>query len=132
MASIAPVILDDADDTAKAILLLNLLGRDVSPDKLIEHYKTGDGHFRTYLGERNSSFSANCNVLMALLYSPDVRMHTAEIVSTTTFLCDLWWSANVEDKWVRSKSRHSRAIVPILSRYRILAPSIPECSSRKH
>ena len=130
MGSIAPTILDDADDTAKALLLLNLLGRNISPDRRIEHYTTDDGHFQTHVGERDTNFSANCNVLMTLLYSPDITAYTAEIVSITTFLCDLWWSADVEDKWV--KSAWSRVIVPILSRSRILAPSTPECSSRKH
>lgn len=99
----APSVLADADDTAKAVLTLNLLERAASPDDLIEHFKTDQGHFRTYPGERDASFSANCNVLKALLHTPDVEKYESQISRITVFLCDSWWSGAVKDKWVSNE-----------------------------
>ncbi|MCJ1344331.1 hypothetical protein MMC31_002534, partial [Peltigera leucophlebia] len=65
-----PSVLADAGDTAKAILTLYLLGRTTSLDAMIEHFRSKQGHFQTYLGERDVSFSANCNILKAILGDP--------------------------------------------------------------
>ncbi len=70
------------------------------PDRMIDQFKSKNGHIQTYPGERDASFSANCNVLMALLSSPDVELHEACISSIATFLCDSWWSGASSDKWV--------------------------------
>ena len=104
MRSIAPSVLSDPDDTGKAIYTLNLLGRQTNPCQMIDQFKTSDGHFQTYAGERNVSFSSNCNALNALLHAPDVEIYATEIISTTKSLCDLWWRGEVDDKWVRTRS----------------------------
>ena len=90
----------DADDSAKAILTLNLLGRQANAKSLTEHFRSKNGHFCTYPGERDASFSANCNVLRALLETPQVQDHAADITSILTFLCETWWSGGIRDKWV--------------------------------
>ncbi|MCJ1405109.1 hypothetical protein MMC11_008335 [Xylographa trunciseda] len=58
----APGLLSDADDTAKAILSLNLIGKSTSPARMIAEFET-TALFKTYTTERNPSFSANCNNL---------------------------------------------------------------------
>jgi len=98
--SIAPSVPADADDTAKALHTLNLLGRNASPSRMISHFRNDNGFFRTYPAERNASFSANCNALSALLHSPNVGDYAADIVTNASFLCDLWWKGDIKDKWV--------------------------------
>lgn len=58
-------------------------------------------HFKTYDGERNPSFSANCNVLVALLSQPDASAYQTQITKIVRFLVDIWWNADgwIEDKW---------------------------------
>lgn len=107
MDQIAPALLADVDDTAKTILTLNLLERATSPDEMVEHFKSNEGHFRTYPGERDPSFSANCNVLKALLQDPHVEKYEHHIATIAGFLCDSWWSGAVNDKWVSEYSRRS-------------------------
>lgn len=91
-----------------SIFLLRLLGRSASPDHLISHFSTKSGHFMTYLGERNSSFSANCNSLKALLHVPNVGQYGGQISSITTFLCDAWWDGTVKDKWASFRNPIAR------------------------
>jgi aphidicolan-16beta-ol synthase/syn-copalyl-diphosphate synthase len=62
----------------------------------------GEGHFRTYKMERNPSFSANANALVALLYTPEPSIYIDQISKTASFLCDAWWEGTINDKWVRS------------------------------
>lgn len=97
---IAPSLLADADDTAKAIFTLSLLGRPASLDEMIANFGAKNGHFQTYVGERDCSFSANCNVLIALLHASDPHQYESRISSITTFLCDSWWNGIIKDKWV--------------------------------
>ena len=68
---------------------------------MITSFKSKAGHFCTYPGERNSSFSANCNALQALLSVSDIRSYREHIESTSTFLCRRWCEGEVVDKWVR-------------------------------
>lgn len=100
----APSVISDADDTAKTILTLNLLGRDTRPDAMISCFKTNDGHFCTYPGERDASFSANCNILQALLYVRNPQEYREHIISTTSYLCEAWWKGKAKDKWVSRKA----------------------------
>ena len=102
--AIAPSMLADADDTAKTILALNLLGRKVAPDRMLSYFQSKNGHFQTYVGERNPSFSANCNVLMAILHAPGLSDYSSQIESISNFLCDTWFSNAVNDKWVNAKN----------------------------
>ncbi|KAI9886142.1 MAG: hypothetical protein M1823_002045 [Watsoniomyces obsoletus] len=99
LVGFAPLVLPDADDTAKTILTLNLLGKPACPKRMITYFKANHGHLMTYLAERNPSFSANCNGLMALLHAPDVQEHAASISALAAFLCDGWWDGTVQDKW---------------------------------
>lgn len=63
-----------------------------------------DTHFRTYGMERNPSFTANCNVLSALLEQPEPERYSAQITKITDFLCNQWWESDedIKDKWVRT------------------------------
>ncbi|RHZ53907.1 uncharacterized protein CDV56_101521 [Aspergillus thermomutatus] len=96
----APQIQPDADDTAKAITCLNLLGADVSVSALVDNFNHGEC-FKTYPQERNSSISTNCNVLMALLSNPtNIANHSAVITKVTRYLCKKWFTTQIiTDKW---------------------------------
>lgn len=96
-------MLADADDTAKAVITLNLLGSDTSPERMISTFKTDDGHILTYPSERDPSFSANCNALIAILQAPGVSKHVQLIESLTEYLCQSWSSGRLKDKWVKLK-----------------------------
>ena len=58
-------------------------------------------HLRTYYGERDHSFSANCNGLMAILHAPDSNKYLSHIETITEFLCASYLSGIIKDKWVR-------------------------------
>ncbi|KAI0454428.1 Copalyl diphosphate synthase [Xylaria acuta] len=96
----APFFEADVDDTAKTISSLNMLGRPVSPNSLIEVFEA-ETHFRTYAGERDPSPTANCNALLALLHQPDVSLFSGQILKVAKFLVDFWWQADgkIVDKW---------------------------------
>ena len=98
---IAPFVLEDGDDTAKAVLTLNLLDRPTSPEKMIAHFKGHSRHLLTFHGERNPSSGANCNGLMAILRAPEIDRYLKHIEHITDFLCDLFLSGPIQDKWVR-------------------------------
>lgn len=101
LTAIAPSIMPDADDTAQGLYALRLLEDSEPYEPLIQHYETTD-HFLTYALERNPSFSANCNVLNALLYSADVKNYSTQVYKCASFICDSWWLSNnpLQDKWV--------------------------------
>ena len=92
-------LLADADDTAKTILTTNLLGIPTSPDRMIDEFEASN-HFCTYKEERNASFSANCNVLDALLHTPHPADYCGPITKVTRFLCNVWYAGRIQDKWV--------------------------------
>lgn len=98
---VAPFFEADVDDTAKTISSLNMLGRPVSPNSLIEVFEA-ETHFRTYAGERDPSPTANCNALLALLHQPDVSLFSSQIHKVAKFLVDFWWRTDgkIMDKWV--------------------------------
>jgi hypothetical protein len=101
----APFVGSDADDTAKTILVMNLLGKATNPRALIESYEA-KAYFITYPGERTPSFSVNCNVLEALLHSPNPSQFTPQIEKAASYLCQRWYNSNepVMDKWNISSS----------------------------
>jgi hypothetical protein len=116
----APGILEDADDTARVLLTLQCLGEEVNFTPMIARFRS-ESYFRTYELEQNPSFSANCNILLALVQSNSVQDHLSEIETITRFLLSLWNAGNVSDKWNRS-SRYcfmllSSAFVGLLQRY---------------
>ncbi|KAH7081738.1 Ent-kaur-16-ene synthase [Paraphoma chrysanthemicola] len=96
----------DVDDTAKGLLTLSLLGMDecVSPDVMIAMFEVKD-HFRTFLGERDPSFTSNCHVLLALLHRSDQLQYLPQIKKTTVYLCNAWWNCDgpIKDKWHLSR-----------------------------
>nr|UOW59923.1 SonA [Paraconiothyrium archidendri] len=96
----APSFEADVDDTAKTISTLNVLGRTVSPESMIKTFEA-DTHFRTYVGERDPSATANSNALLALLHQPDVSKYSSQILKITKFLSDTWWTSDgkIDDKW---------------------------------
>ncbi|KAI3393844.1 hypothetical protein diail_3571 [Diaporthe ilicicola] len=99
----APFIESDADDTAKALFVLNELGSDRSVNNMVQKFEV-NGHFQTYPGERDASFSANCNVLLALLHQKDVGTYQPQIYKCVRFLTRCWWNTDgpIRDKWNQS------------------------------
>lgn len=91
----------DADDTAKGLLALDLLGRHLSPDRMIKVFE-GRNHFTTFGSERDPSLTSNCHILLALLQQPDVAKYYPQIIKTANFVCEYWWSSDrrIRDKWV--------------------------------
>ena len=95
----APGLLADADDTSRSLLTLSLLGRAVDPRGMLAKFDSGT-YFRTYVGERNASFSANCNVLNTLVHLEAPSIYVAQITRAASFICDAWYAGTVRDKWV--------------------------------
>ncbi|KAL8949003.1 MAG: hypothetical protein Q9222_004859 [Ikaeria aurantiellina] len=92
-------ILADADDTARTLLTLSLLGHPKPPDQMLSHFKQNGGPYMTYVGERDPSFSANCNVLLAVLHTAEPGKYNKEIERVVVYLCDVWADGPVKDKW---------------------------------
>ena len=67
---------------------------------MINTFKVKQGHFRTYLMERDASFSANCNAIQAMLRASDMNKHSQAISETAAFLCEAWFLGAMKDKWV--------------------------------
>ena len=74
----------------------------VGPEKMIEEFES-ESHFKTYRLERDPSFSANANALLALLFQPKAFHFATQILKAARFLCDYWWKSDneISDKWVR-------------------------------
>lgn len=89
------------DDTAKTFSSLNMLGRHATPTRMCEVF-AADTHSRTYTGERYSSFTANCNALLALLNHGEPSTYSIEIEKVARFLCDYRWRSDgkIKDKRV--------------------------------
>lgn len=66
----------------------------------------GDEYFKTYPNERHSSFSTNCNVLMALLNSPRPIEFKTQIEKIVRYLCKSWEEKGkgLRDKWVQASA----------------------------
>lgn len=104
----APGIEADVDDTAKGLICLHALGHTVSINNMIKHFEC-ETHFQTYPNERDPSFSANCNALLALLCQADLSTFSAQILKVVHFLSKIWWDTDgpIKDKWVRRFSQYS-------------------------
>ncbi|PVH97410.1 Ent-kaurene synthase [Periconia macrospinosa] len=94
----APGLISDADDTARTLMTLKLLGESPDPAPMIRLFELDD-HFRTYEMEQNPSFSANCNVLLALLYLGDVSKYLSQISKALDFILVEFERGEVLDKW---------------------------------
>ncbi|KAI0896217.1 hypothetical protein F4806DRAFT_496335 [Annulohypoxylon nitens] len=88
----------DADDTAKGIMALRILGKSPSVESLIRVFEAKE-HFKTYESERNPSFSANCNVLLCLLTANDPTLYISQIAKIASFLTAQAYQESVIDKW---------------------------------
>ncbi|KAK4663962.1 uncharacterized protein QC763_501300 [Podospora pseudopauciseta] len=93
----------DADDTAKGITTLNLIGSPTPASKLVTlvDRKAKEAHFRTYAGERDASITTNCNCLTSLCASPDASQHVDVIEMAMRYLCNKWNTepVGIRDKW---------------------------------
>ncbi|TLD24149.1 hypothetical protein PspLS_06364 [Pyricularia sp. CBS 133598] len=90
----------DADDTAKGLMALELMGRHISPDQMIKVFERGN-HFTTFGAERDPSLTSNCHVLLCLLRQPNVSQYYPQIIKTAAFICEYWWASQgrIRDKW---------------------------------
>ncbi|KAL4741655.1 hypothetical protein BDV11DRAFT_212865 [Aspergillus similis] len=85
----AQAFFPDADDTARALMILNLNDCKTSPVGMIQRFE-GDDYFLTFddkLPNRVASVSVNGNVLGALLRSPEPDIFAAQIEKVARFLC---------------------------------------------
>lgn len=94
----APGVLEDVDDTARTLIALRSLGHSVDPKPMIDRFEAED-HFKTYESERHSSFSANCNVLLALLDPSSAEQYASQIGKIQLFLLQRWDDGRTIDKW---------------------------------
>ncbi|KFY24016.1 hypothetical protein V491_02322 [Pseudogymnoascus sp. VKM F-3775] len=112
----APHLLSDVDDTAKGLMTLNMLRSGspdvIGPEQMMDTFEAAT-HFRTYPGEKDPSYSANCNVLLALLRQQNVSHYSTQISKTVRFLCDQWWASDngINDKWNLSNLYSSMLLV---------------------
>ncbi|KAK6601227.1 hypothetical protein H4I96_06568 [Botrytis cinerea] len=108
----APLFEPDADDTAKGIVALDLLGKEIDKNMLVDRFGQGEW-FKTYRSERDASFSTNCNVLKALTCSiSSTDKYKAQIEKVMAFLCHFWLNKPTasRDKWNLS-SQYSAMLV---------------------
>ncbi|KAF2798681.1 hypothetical protein K505DRAFT_232734 [Melanomma pulvis-pyrius CBS 109.77] len=107
LVGFAPRILEDADNTARSLLMLMRLGRvgyvatvDIAP--LVSKFESAKC-FKTYELERNPSFSANCNVVLALLEieHESNSQYASQIEKALTFLLGVVETGDrdITDKW---------------------------------
>ncbi|KAE8137311.1 hypothetical protein BDV38DRAFT_293075 [Aspergillus pseudotamarii] len=85
----APGFVPDADDTARSLLALSYLKVPMDPSSLVRYFEA-PRHFQTYKLERNPSFSANANTLLALLQSSCPATYVPQIEKTANYLVSCW------------------------------------------
>ncbi len=56
-------------------------------------------HFKTYNNESTESFSANCNVLRAIVRSTRLSHYLPQVIKSLNFLCQTWYKGKLSDKW---------------------------------
>lgn len=95
---------------------------------MTEQFET-ETHFKTYSLERDPSFSANTNALLALLHQTDAYRFSSQILKAAKFLCDFWWKSDdkISDKWVRIAKPDFPAL-RAEQLYRTYATFIRQCS----
>ncbi|KAJ5938239.1 Ent-kaurene synthase [Penicillium verhagenii] len=94
----APGFLPDADDTARSLIALTNLGIEGDPSALVKGFEAAK-HFQTYKLERDPSFSANANILLALLTSANPAEYGPQIEKSVKFLLSGWEDEALRDKW---------------------------------
>jgi hypothetical protein len=122
LVGFAPNILADADCTARNLLMLMRLRRlhyetaiDVTP--LVGRFEAAEC-FKTYELERNPSFSANCNVVLALLEAelePESH-YDSQIEKVLRFLLDTFETGyrDIIDKWNVSSGYSSMLFLEVV------------------
>lgn len=98
LVGFAPKVLEDADDTARTLMTLRRLNRIANGAPMVARFETSH-HFQTYPMERNPSFSANCNVLLALLELEAADEYYPQIEKILAFIFSKWDTGHVSDKW---------------------------------
>ncbi|KAK7037233.1 hypothetical protein VNI00_011224 [Paramarasmius palmivorus] len=92
----------DADDTAKAVTALRYIGQPHPIEPLLKTFERPD-YIMCQQFERNPSFSANCNVLIALQALPQPQDYFPQILKIINFVTGAYSSARhveeVRDKW---------------------------------
>ncbi|KAF2820882.1 hypothetical protein CC86DRAFT_397733 [Ophiobolus disseminans] len=122
LVGFAPGILEDADDTARCLIMLMRLRRlgyevtaNVAP--LVEKFEA-DTCFKTYELESALSFSANCNVVLALLEAEDdaTRKYAPQIEKALTTLLDTLGSGSrdIADKWNVSSEYSAMLFIEVM------------------
>lgn len=90
------------DDSAKTSIIYSFLGLPGISQTIVDSYDSARC-LKTYDMERDPSFSANCNALIALMLDNNqFEQKTNTIEKVVRFLCGSWFrrSGVLEDKWV--------------------------------
>jgi len=93
----------DLDDTAKSSTIFSLLNLPNLVRPMVESFSNVNNHLSTYSGERNPSFSANCNALIAMCSTQSVvDTDDVKVRGIIEYLCRSWSEADglFTDKWV--------------------------------
>ncbi|KAL6722272.1 hypothetical protein ACLMJK_001379 [Lecanora helva] len=84
----------DAISTANTLTALSLLGRNVSPQRLIDRF-ADQKYFKTYDNDQGASFATNCHLLVTFLtLLPNNRDLIPQIERIVGFICTVWWTTN--------------------------------------
>ncbi|MCJ1342377.1 hypothetical protein MMC31_000559 [Peltigera leucophlebia] len=97
----APGVEPDLDDSAKSSTIFSFFGIPGFTSYIVEQFDSVEC-LKTYIGERNSSVSANCNALLSMVIdSEEYHGKISTIEKITDFICDAWWSngGSLNDKW---------------------------------
>ncbi|KAL5002001.1 hypothetical protein BDV10DRAFT_181696 [Aspergillus recurvatus] len=125
--------LPDADDTARALTILDLNGCNSSPAGMIQRFEDDD-YFRTFgheLPNQVASVSVHGNVLGAFLRSSEPNLFARQIEKVARFLCAQWGQQKaLQDHWNISEYYGIMHIALFLTRLlklhdRGLLPSLP-------
>ncbi|WP_316397032.1 hypothetical protein [Bradyrhizobium sp. 33ap4] len=106
----------DADDTAIALCVLRLAGRDPAVDPL-RHFETGE-LFVTFPGERNASVSTNIHALHALRLSGKPAVGTSAYVEANRNRHGLWDNEKWHVSWLYPTAHAVAALAQGKSRWR--------------
>lgn len=110
----APGILGDADDTACNLLTLYHLGTYADLGPMIEKFRSGSC-FRTCQFEGNPSLSANCSVVLALIFCDRSEQYSALLQQVMQYLITIATSGEFLDKWSLSPRYSSMLLVHVLT-----------------
>ncbi|PYI24701.1 hypothetical protein BO99DRAFT_448377 [Aspergillus violaceofuscus CBS 115571] len=93
----------DAEDTSRALMLLNLNGYNLSPVSLVTRFEVEDcfATFDTKISKHVKSISVNGNMLYSLPQYPTPSTIVPQIEKVARFLCKQWrtHSTEIQDHW---------------------------------